>query len=86
VLQLLLSIIFPRQVYQSVPIISKFTINNPADIPFKEVKSGSGYLSQNDMRLHFGLGDAKQINSVTGRRLCGHVKTLRKMMRIRCLL
>lgn len=41
----------------------------------QEVKSGSGYLSQNDMRLHFGLGDVKQVDSVTVRWGCGHVET-----------
>jgi hypothetical protein len=29
-----------------------------------EVRSGSSYLSQNDLRLHFGLGDAVTVNSV----------------------
>jgi hypothetical protein len=45
----------------------------------REVKSGSGYLSQNDMRLHFGLGDAKQVASVTVRWICGHVETFKKI-------
>ncbi|MDE0484062.1 MAG: CRTAC1 family protein [Candidatus Poribacteria bacterium] len=43
----------------------------------REVKSGSGYLSQNDMRLHFGLGDVKQVDSVTVRWICGHVETIK---------
>jgi hypothetical protein len=29
-----------------------------------EVRSGSSYLSQNDLRLHFGLGEAASISSV----------------------
>jgi hypothetical protein len=29
-----------------------------------EVRSGSSYLSQNDLRLHFGLGDAVLASSV----------------------
>ena len=33
-------------------------------IQIREVKSGSGYLSQNDLRLHFGLGQAKQIDQL----------------------
>ena len=28
----------------------------------REVKSGSGYASQNDLRLHFGLGKAKIVD------------------------
>lgn len=43
----------------------------------REVKSGSGYLSQNDMRLHFGLGNAEKIDSVTVKWICGHVQNLK---------
>ena len=42
----------------------------------REVKSGSGYLSQNDLRLHFGLGDATRVDTLTVRWLCGKVQTL----------
>ncbi len=42
----------------------------------REVKSGSGYLSQNDLRLHFGLGDATRIDKLIVRWLCGKVQTL----------
>ena len=31
----------------------------------QEVRSSSSYLSQNDMRLHFGLGDAKRVDRLT---------------------
>ncbi len=31
----------------------------------QEVRSSSSYLSQNDMRLHFGLGDAKRVDQIT---------------------
>ena len=30
----------------------------------EEVRSGSSYYSQNDMRVHFGLGAATTLNSV----------------------
>ena len=43
----------------------------------REVKSSSGYISQNDLRLHFGLGDATQVDTLTVRWLCGKVQTLR---------
>ena len=33
-------------------------------IQIREVKSGSGYLSQSDLRLHFGLGQAQQIDQL----------------------
>ena len=45
----------------------------------REVKSGSGYLSQNDLRLHFGLGAAVSVDSLTVRWLCGKVQTLQNI-------
>ena len=42
----------------------------------REVKSGSGYLSQNDLRLHFGLGNADRIEALTVQWTCGKVQTL----------
>lgn len=41
----------------------------------RDAKSGSGYLSQNDLQLHFGLGDVKQVDKVTVRWLCGQIET-----------
>ena len=43
----------------------------------REVKSGSGYLSQNELQLHFGLGDAEEVDAVTIRWPCGQVDTVR---------
>ena len=31
------------------------------DVQIDEVRSGGGYISHNDFRLHFGVGDAEQI-------------------------
>lgn len=45
----------------------------------REVKSGSGYLSQNDLRLHFGLADATRIDTLTVQWLCGNVQTLQNV-------
>ena len=42
----------------------------------REVKSGSGYLCQNDTRLHFGLSDAERIDSITVRWICGKIDKL----------
>ena len=39
-----------------------------------EVRSGSSYLSQNDMRLHFGLGSADKVQSVEVRWPTGKVE------------
>ncbi len=45
----------------------------------REVKSGSGYLSQNELQLHFGLGDAEKVDSVTVRWPCGQIDTVREV-------
>jgi hypothetical protein len=41
-----------------------------------EVRGGGSYLSQNDLRLHFGLGTAKKMESVEIRWPTGKVETL----------
>jgi hypothetical protein len=41
-----------------------------------EVRGGSGYLSQNDLRLHFGLGAANKMESVEIRWPSGKVENL----------
>ena len=41
-----------------------------------EVMSGSSYYSQNDLRLHFGLGDAARVDSLTVRWPSGAGETL----------
>jgi hypothetical protein len=42
----------------------------------EEVRSGGGYLSQHDLRVHFGLGQAAKIDSVEIRWPSGKVDTL----------
>jgi hypothetical protein len=42
-----------------------------------EVRSGGSYLSQSDLRLHFGLGDAARINSVEVRWPNGATQTFK---------
>jgi len=42
-----------------------------------EVRSGGSYLSQNDLRLHFGLGDAKRVDRIEIRWLSGRTQELR---------
>jgi hypothetical protein len=41
----------------------------------REVKSGGSYLSQSDLRVHFGLGDALTVDELTIRWPDGHVQT-----------
>jgi hypothetical protein len=42
-----------------------------------ELRSGGSYLSQNDMRLHFGLGGATRADSITVRWPSGEKTVLR---------
>ena len=41
-----------------------------------EVRSGGGYFSQNDLRVHFGLGKAEKVDLLEIRWPSGHVDTL----------
>lgn len=44
-----------------------------------EVRSGGGYLSQNDLRVHFGLGTAAKVDSLEIRWPSGQVDTLKNL-------
>ncbi len=44
-----------------------------------EVRSGGGYLSQNDLRVHFGLGMAKKVDLLELRWTSGQVDVLRNV-------
>jgi hypothetical protein len=46
---------------------------------FDEVRAGSSYLSQNDLRIHFGLGDEKKMDKVEIRWPNGRIETLRNV-------
>ena len=58
---------------------ARVTIVSEGLTQIREVKSGSGYLSQNDLRLHFGLGAATSVDTLTVRWLCGRVQTLQNV-------
>ena len=58
---------------------ARVTIVSGDLIQMREVKSGSGYLSQNDLRLHFGLGTAMTVDTLTVRWLCGSIQTLQNV-------
>jgi len=45
----------------------------------REVKSGGSYLSQSDLRVHFGLGDATSVDELTIRWPSGRVQTERNV-------
>jgi enediyne biosynthesis protein E4 len=56
---------------------ARVTITVGNEKSFDEVKAGSSYLSQNDLRLHFGLGAAKTIDTVEVRWPNGNLELLR---------
>jgi hypothetical protein len=45
----------------------------------EEVRSGGGYLSQHDLRIHFGLGTQNKIDSVEVRWPSGKVETVKDL-------
>ncbi len=58
---------------------ARVTIRAAGVKQFSEVRGGSSYLSQNDLRLHFGLGTAKKMESVEIRWPNGAVETLQNV-------
>jgi hypothetical protein len=44
-----------------------------------EVLSGSSYISQNDLRLHFGLGQARQVDLMEVRWPLGLVESFKNL-------
>src|SRR6266704_1652249 len=58
---------------------ARVTIRSSGVKQFSEVRGGSSYLSQNDLRLHFGLGTAKKMESVEIRWPNGTVETLQNV-------
>ena len=53
------------------------TITAPGRTQMREVKSGSSYLGQNDLRVHFGLGEATRVERMDVRWPDGQVETIR---------
>jgi enediyne biosynthesis protein E4 len=53
---------------------ARVTVQAGSLAQFDEVRGGSGYLSQSDLRLHFGLGSAAIMNSVEVRWPSGSVE------------
>jgi hypothetical protein len=58
---------------------ARVTITGGGMTQFNEVRGGGSYLSQNDLRLHFGLGDAKVMDAVSIRWPNGSTETLRNV-------
>jgi len=55
------------------------TVTSGGVSQISEVHGGASYLSQNDLRQHFGLGPAKRVDSVVIRWPSGAVETLRNL-------
>jgi enediyne biosynthesis protein E4 len=58
---------------------ARVTIHAAGLKQFSEVRSGASYLSQNDLRLHFGLGTASKMESVEIRWPNGTTETLQNV-------
>ena len=58
---------------------AKVTIVAGGASQIEEVRSGGSYLSQNDLRVHFGLKDAKTVDRIEIRWPSGGIETLRSL-------
>jgi len=58
---------------------ARVTIRSAGVKQFSEVRGGASYLSQNDLRLHFGLGTASKMESVEIRWPNGTTETLQNI-------
>jgi hypothetical protein len=55
------------------------TLEQGSDKREQEVRSGGGFISQSDLRLHFGLGKAERAEKIVIRWPSGGVETLRDL-------
>ena len=58
---------------------ARITISSERMTQFDEVHGGSSYLSQNDLRVHFGLGESKMMEAVTIRWPSGNIEELKNV-------
>jgi hypothetical protein len=58
---------------------ARVTVRTAGLVQFGEVRSGGSYLSQNDLRLHFGLGTAGSMDSVHIRWPNGSVEEIKNL-------
>jgi hypothetical protein len=59
---------------------AKVRVDASSVLQVDEVRSGGSYLSQNDLRLHFGLGSANKLDSVEIRWPSGGTQTLHNLL------
>jgi hypothetical protein len=60
-------------------IAARVTVKSGKLVQFDEVRGGSSYLSQNDLRLHFGLGASETMDEVTIQWPSGTTEVLRRV-------
>ncbi len=58
---------------------ARVTVKAGSLVQFDEVRGGASYLSQNDLRLHFGLGENEKMSEVSIRWPNGEIETLRNV-------
>jgi len=58
---------------------ARVTVRTGSVTQFSEVKGGSSYLSQNDLRQHFGLGSNNNMDEVTVRWPSGQSEVLKNV-------
>ncbi len=58
---------------------TRIEVRTGAELQINEVRSGSSYLSQNDLRVHFGLGDYTTVDEIILRWPSGQVDLLRRV-------
>jgi hypothetical protein len=58
---------------------ARVTVHTGTMTQFDEVRSGGSYLSQNDLRLHFGLGAATKIDLVEVRWPTGKIESFKNV-------
>jgi hypothetical protein len=58
---------------------ARVTVKAGGLVQFSEIRGGAGYLSQNDLRLHFGLAGADKMDEVTIAWPSGKTETLRNL-------
>lgn len=58
---------------------TRVTLNAGGVVQTEEIRSGGSYLSQNDLRVHFGLGKAGKADSITIRWPSGKIETIKEV-------
>lgn len=58
---------------------ARITIKAGGITQTEEIRSGTSYLSQNDLRIHFGLGKATKIDSIEIRWNSGKIETIKNV-------